>query len=75
MPATSPESKPNLVDLAVLLSLVVLAGQFLFEWFVLPYAKDRIRNAESYKRLVSLVRLVIVVLLVAAVVLGAIGYF
>lgn len=69
------EAKPNLLDLGVLISLVVLAIQFLFEWFVKPYAKEHWKNPETYDALIFLVRVVIVALLITAVVLGAIGYF
>jgi hypothetical protein len=80
----SVHEKKNLLDLAVWLSLLVLAVQYsvntvgarFFEWFLVGPLKRTEEDARSgANNVIRAIQLVVVVALIGAAVLGAVGWF
>lgn len=60
------DCEPNLLDFAVLVSLVVLATQYFLNFFILPWLKKR-TDPDTYDQVVSLIRGLVAIFLLAAI--------
>jgi hypothetical protein len=65
------DCEPDLLDVAVLVSLVVLATQYFLNFFMLPWLKKH-TGPETYEGVVSLIRGLVAAFLVAAVAMSVV---